>query len=315
MDKREYLTCKECGQEFQELKNLHLHIRSHDLRQVDYYQKFYPKRDLYDNTFIAYKNRDFYFSNDFNTKKNFKNWLEGQSRIAALNYCTNLLKRRVNEKNLKYSLSQVEAKSINFPPINYFLAKEYDYYGICESIGLKVRLNNFDEFKYGYGFKNPENMIIVDSREQKPLKFSRFNIEVGKLEFGDYTLNNQEICQNIYVERKSLNDFIGTISGGYERFTNEIERAVAANGYLVVVVESSFKNVMNFDKFATFSKMKATPEFIFHRVRELMQKYENIQFLFVESREESARVIEKILTCKGSCKNVDLQLFYDIGRI
>lgn len=312
---QEYLICRECKKHYESLKALHVHIRAHGMNQAEYYQTHYPRRDLYDKSFIKYKNRDYYFNSEFNSKSNLKKWLATKNDDEILIYCRSALLKRSREKKLKYSLSQVETRSLNFPPINYFLSKNLDYYKLCSEAGLQPRLNSFEQFTYGYGKNNLENVIKVDSREQRPLKFKNFTIEVEKLDFGDYTLSNQEVCGNIYIERKSLNDFIGTMSKGYDRFKNELCRSQKAESYMVVVIEAPFKYALNYDKIPLFSKIKATPDFIFHRLRSLMQEYDNLQFLFVNSREESSRIIEKILTCKGVCRNVDLQLFYDLGRL
>ena len=64
-----------------------------------------------------------------------------------------------------------------------------------------------------------------------------------------------------------------------------------------------------------YSKVKATPDFIFNRVRALSQKFPTIQFLFVDGKKESARIIEKIFTSECIYKKIDLQLAYDIGKL
>ena len=48
---------------------------------------------------------------------------------------------------------------------------------------------------------------------------------------------------------------------------------------------------------------------------ELIQKYSNVQFLFVDGREECVRVIEKIFINKDISLNYDLQLLYDIEKL
>ena len=116
--------------------------------------------------------------------------------------------------------------------------------------------------------------------------------------------------------RKSLPDFIGTMSAGYERFNNEIERAVEEEAYLVVLVEETLARASSFQFLPYISKkIKATPEFIFHRVRSLIQKYPNVQFLFVNGRKESSRVMEKIFTSECVFKQIDLQLAYDLKKL
>ena len=62
-------------------------------------------------------------------------------------------------------------------------------------------------------------------------------------------------------------------------------------------------------------KIKATPEFIFHRVRNICQKYPHVQFLFVNGRKEASRVIERIFTSNCVHKKTDLQLAYDKRKL
>ena len=68
------ITCKICNEDFPANKNLHLHLRKHKIRVVEYYQKHYPKYDLHDGNIIKFKNRDQYFATDFNSKTNLRMW-------------------------------------------------------------------------------------------------------------------------------------------------------------------------------------------------------------------------------------------------
>lgn len=67
--------------------------------------------------------------------------------------------------------------------------------------------------------------LIVDSREQRELDFSRFKgvatVRQG-LKTGDYSIAGLEdkwVC-----ERKSVQDIVGTLVSGHERFLREMER-------------------------------------------------------------------------------------------
>ena len=40
------VSCKACEREFDSERQLHAHIKAHDLRMVAYYQKFYARYDL-----------------------------------------------------------------------------------------------------------------------------------------------------------------------------------------------------------------------------------------------------------------------------
>jgi len=206
----------------------------------------------------------------------------------------------------------VELRTVISPPIQYYNELFEDYYRLCSNLGFENKYGRFSDIVSGCEYNKPEYKIFVDTRERIPLKFER-GIEVRKLDFGDYAFSSKIATCNCCIERKMLSDFIGTMSGGYERFIKEIERAQDADAYLVVLVEDSLTHAMSFPYLPHISKkIKATPEFIFHRVRNLIQKYPHIQFLFVNGRVEASRVIERIFTCGCAYKKVDLQYAYDL---
>lgn len=64
--------------------------------------------------------------------------------------------------------------------------------------------------------------IIVDTREQTPLQFTRLASEVGTLTTGDYSIKGMESA--FAVERKSVADLIGSLSTERDRFMREIDR-------------------------------------------------------------------------------------------
>jgi len=59
---------------------------------------------------------------------------------------------------------------------------------------------------------------------------------------------------------------------------------------------------------------KASSEFIFHRIRELMQKYENVQFVFSGGRKQSVELIKKIGLLGEKAKTIDLQYALDMKK-
>jgi len=100
----------------------------------------------------------------------------------------------------------------------------------------------------------------------------------------------------------------------YDRFCREIERAAEQDAYLIITVEDTLTNALSFPYLPHISKkIRATPEFIFHNVRKIIQKYPHVQFLFVKGRKESVRVSEKIFLSECLYKKIDLQLAYDQG--
>ena len=81
--------------------------------------------------------------------------------------------------------------------------------------------------------------IIVDTREQKPFKFTGFRHYAGiecvsaKLDIGDYSLPGLE--DKIAVERKELNDLIQCLCHDRERFKRELERSISLARFAVIV--------------------------------------------------------------------------------
>ena len=65
--------------------------------------------------------------------------------------------------------------------------------------------------------------IIIDTREQTPWAFPLDLAETarGTLSEGDYALEGDD---GFAIERKSLSDFLGTISTGWNRFKRELNR-------------------------------------------------------------------------------------------
>lgn len=83
--------------------------------------------------------------------------------------------------------------------------------------------------------------IIVDSREQCPYLFTGHSTVVKGLSIGDYGLLN---CPDIAIERKSINDLIGSLSKGRERFEKELRKG-AQLPYFALVIEASLSDLAN----------------------------------------------------------------------
>jgi hypothetical protein len=304
--------CKVDGKEFKDEKSLHLALRGYGLNKEKYYHTYYPRRDLLTGDTINFKSKDQYLNSDFNDKNNLKKWLKQQTIEKAQEYCRGLLVKRRNDKNLIYSPSQIELRTIMSPSIVFYNKIFDDYYELCADIGLENKFIHPNIITNQFKNKlNSKNTIYVDTREQNWLKFD-IPFEIKTLPFGDYTANNDN-C-NCYIERKSLSDFISTLSvKNFDRFKNEIEKTHVNNSYLIVIVEEKLSNALSFQYLPHISKkIKATPEYIFHNVRQLIQEYSNLQFLFVDGRTEMKKSIETILSSNCFYKKVDLQLAYDM---
>ena len=66
-------------------------------------------------------------------------------------------------------------------------------------------------------------VIVVDSREQLPLRFANLPAVGGTLQSGDYSIQGLE--EYFAVERKSISDLVSCCSGdGRQRFQRELHR-------------------------------------------------------------------------------------------
>ena len=85
--------------------------------------------------------------------------------------------------------------------------------------------------------------ITIDTREQSPWAFDPSLVHAvrGTVRTGDYCVTGDK---GFAVERKSLNDFLGTISTGWDRFKREINRASVAGFHLPVIVEARFSDIL-----------------------------------------------------------------------
>lgn len=85
--------------------------------------------------------------------------------------------------------------------------------------------------------------VTIDTREQTPFSFPSELVKatVGTVKTGDYCITGDK---GFAVERKNLDDFLGTISTGWDRFQREIFRAKSAGFTLPVVVEGNLDDVV-----------------------------------------------------------------------
>ncbi len=85
--------------------------------------------------------------------------------------------------------------------------------------------------------------ITIDTREQSPWHFdpTRVRVHRGTLRTGDYAVTGDAAFA---IERKSLNDFLGTIGHGWQRFQREVYRAHACGFHLPIIVEARFTDFL-----------------------------------------------------------------------
>ena len=304
MSTNHYLKCKVCSHQADSITDLKVHLKSeHKLAIHKYFAEYYHRIDRYNGTPLEFKSYEQYITCDFKDKRNYKNWLKTLQPCEAADYLRSKIKQYCNLKGLTVAPSQVECQTIGclIPVRAMELYSKLSYPELCDSINLK---NKYKYIKELINVDSNIGKVIIDTREQKPYKFDDLEIETVKLEYGDYALASN---LTVSIERKSLSDFYGTLSGGIERFSREIERAKEDNGYLVVLVETTITK-------AAFQKRKygvCSGDFIMHNVRKLMRTYDNVQFLFCDGRHSSRKMTVHVLALGDRVRDTDLQYYYD----
>lgn len=283
-------------------EDLHKHLRKLRVKQTDYYTHYEPRYCRYNGTPIEFKNWSDYLAADFSSKSAMQSWMVANAQEAKT-YAAELIGRRTADKGLTFTPCEVELKSVGYPRARY-----YESIGGLNAIGSRYGLR--ERFNYTTTISTQERdltaPLIIDTREQLPLDFP--NVIRTKLQFGDYAFEQD---QSLAVERKSLQDLIGSVVADYERFIREIERVSEVGGYLVVACEASIHEALTFDENAEIARhTKLKPQVVFHNVREIIQRFECVQFLFCNGRDELRRIIPIVLSGGESVRHADLQHLY-----
>lgn len=85
-------------------------------------------------------------------------------------------------------------------------------------------------------------IVAIDNREQLAYSFQGYdcNVEAATLGIGDYSIIG--FTDKIAVERKSLDDLLGCLTSGRERFEKELARARSLDRFCVLI-EASFEDL------------------------------------------------------------------------
>lgn len=295
------MDCKVCHITFDTPNKFHRHLKKcSGLSQKEYYEKYLPKVDLWDGSVIEFKNLKGYNASTFNSKDNCINWFKS-SNIDPLEKRRFLTDYFLN-KEFQKAPSQAELRGSMVPSIIGIETSVGPYSEFNESVGLERRLFEFDQFEFN------SIQVITDTREQKPLGNSR----VEKLEVGDYTTEDN-FC-GVFVERKSLEDFIGTFSRktNFDRFERELIRVRDLGFFLVVLCEVDFNSVMNWEN--RFSGGKSCGYTAISKMKQFMQKFNCCQFLFCKKAAHPNSLLEKVLSIGEAAKTTDLQLMHDLNK-
>jgi ERCC4-type nuclease len=144
--------------------------------------------------------------------------------------------------------------------------------------------------------------IIIDTREQRPWSFPPHlaMVRTGTLRIGDYAIEGDSMFA---IERKSLDDFLGSISTGWERLEREIWRMDGAGFQArVIIVEGDYVQCCfvqsetgssNID-YPDHIHSKLTPQFIMARIARLTMM--GVSVLFAHNADLAAGLAIAILT-------------------
>lgn len=324
------LVCHIDGTTHPSLEALHAYIwGSYRVGKQSYYHQYHPRRDLLTGELIPFKDAEQYLTADFATKVNLRKWISQQPREVGLAWAKAWLTKRRESKGLVYAPSQAELRTLCCPSMPYYesvAAAEGGYYGVTTALGFKPRYTSAPPV---YQTLPADTTVIQDTREQEPVKLPIRTV-VSTLEVGDYALATPH-DQGVRIERKSLSDFCGTMSGrkqtrtgktkttewcNLERFDRELARATEASLYVVMMVEANINDAQSINHLPQTRWVKASPAYLLHNLRELLVKYPlSFQVVFIDGRKDMAAKMMHVLQIGAAVRTCDLQFALEEGRL
>ncbi len=320
------ITCLIDGSTHESLDALNAYVwGTHHVGKESYYRTYLPRVDRLTGEPIPFKDAEQYLSADFANKVNLRKWLTAQPREVGLAWAKEWLVRRKATKGLVYAPSQAELRTLCCPTMPYYesvAADEGGYYGVTSALGFKSR---FVKSRLEYRTLPADVSAIQDTREDKPVALT-LPTTVATLNVGDYALA-PPYDLGIRIERKSLVDLCGTLSGrtqtrkgktkttewsNLERFDRELARARDASLYVVMMVEEPLNHVYAIRNLPHTRRVKASPEYLLHNLRDLLARYPlTLQVLFVDGRTEMAVKMVRVLQLGAQVRTIDLQFAYE----
>ena len=114
------IICKICGEGFTSEKSLHHHLKKHGTTMAEYYTTHYPRFNLFNGDPLPFKNKEQYFGSDFSTRQQLLKWCKSQDPEEVRPYILNLLKKRIESRDLKIGPSHLELKLSSLPTVDIF---------------------------------------------------------------------------------------------------------------------------------------------------------------------------------------------------
>lgn len=131
--------------------------------------------------------------------------------------------------------------------------------------------------------------ILIDTREQLPWEFKGYKTSPKGLKTGDYSLRflDQDFDDDIILERKSLDDFVGCCGMQRERFERELERSMEIPHFFVII-EGSWKEIE-----MGYYHSKINPNSVIGSILSWQIKY-GCHIILAENRTRAKRLALKI---------------------
>lgn len=136
---------------------------------------------------------------------------------------------------------------------------------------------------------NAKPTIITDTREQVPFRFSdAVQTRRAALAVRDYSLAGFE--QDVVVERKSLADFLSSITHGRERFEREL-RQLRGFRLAVLMIETTWPDLL----IGMYGTSRVTPAAAVGSLMAFVMRY-RVMPILCQDHATGAELTERILT-------------------
>lgn len=143
--------------------------------------------------------------------------------------------------------------------------------------------------------------ILIDTREQRPLEFGDWPTRVETMRYGDYGLDGFSDLDNplMVFERKSINDLVGTLTAGRDRFVRECHQ-LSRYRFAAIVIEGHEAEVRMHQY-----RSQVPPQSILGTLTALQYRY-GVHVIWAGDREHSAEYIKA--TCRMALRSLGNQL-------
>lgn len=138
-----------------------------------------------------------------------------------------------------------------------------------------------------------QRVIGYDTREQRPWGWQGIKTKKVTMKQGDYCLLSEagnQLGHLLTIERKSLNDIIGCMMKGRERFERELERLQKQCIKSVVVIEAGLHTLLDPNSY----RSNITPQSIVGSVASWSLDFPKVGFLWAGDRELAMRYVYRM---------------------